>query len=288
MSEEFELLVHRQALCGEGPLWMSALNCLYWVDILRRELHTYHRDSGTDEVRVLPSPVTALAATRNGQLIAATDRGFARLFPGRAALEQVAAVHSGDRMNDGECDPAGRFVVGTLTHDRSHERSGLYVLDGQRSRLLTDRLTVANGVAWSPDGSTMYLVDAAPRTIWAYDYDVRRARVSSPRRWVVCSEFEGRPEGIAVDDAGGVWVAMHWTGRIHRYAPNGDLETVLWAPTTRITNLTFGGRRLDEMYVTSACFGYDERALVADPYAGALFRFLPGATGLPAVPWNGL
>jgi sugar lactone lactonase YvrE len=267
---------------------MSALNCLYWVDIFRRELHTYHRDSGTDEVRVMPGVVTALAATRNGQLVAAADRGFARVYPGRSALEQVTAVHGGDRMNDGACDPAGRFVAGTVTHAREPQRCAVYVLEGHRARLLVDKLTTPNGIGWSPDGSTMYLVDTTPHTIWAYDYDVGRGRVNAGRRWVVCSESEGRPGGLAVDADGCVWVAMQWTGRIHRYAPTGDLETVLWAPTMRVTSLAFGGRRLDEMYVTSACFGYDERALVADPYAGALFRFRPGVVGLPVTAWNGL
>lgn len=288
MSEDFELLVHRQALCGKSPLWMSALNCLYWVDIMRRELHTYHRDSGIDEVRVLPGVVTALAATRSGQLIAAADRGFARLYPGRAALEQATGVHSGDRMNVGACDPAGRFVAGTLTYDHEPERSGLYMLDGFRARRLVDGLTTSNGIAWSPDGATMYLVDSDERAIWAYDYDVDRGRAGAGRPWVVCSDSEGGPQGIAMDGAGRLWVAMQWTGRIHCYTPTGDLETVLWAPTRRITDLAFGGRRLDEMYVTSACFGYDETGLVTDPYAGALFRFHPGTVGLPAAPWNGL
>ena len=287
MSEGFELLVDRQALSGQGPLWMPSLNCLHWVDPLRRELHTYHRETGADEVRVLPGQITALAATRSGQLVAAGHRGFARVHPGRGAVEQVAAVHSGDRANDGSCDPAGRFVVGTLTLDRQPESSGVYVLDGTRARPLAGRFTACGGLAWSPDGTTMYVVDSAVRTVWAYDYDVRRGRASSPRRWVVCSEFEGWPEGLVIDGEGCAWVAMHGSGRIHRYAPGGDLETVLWAPTTRVTNLAFGGRRLDEMYVTSGCAGYDERALAADPYAGALFRFCPGATGLPAIPWNG-
>ncbi|GAB3281668.1 SMP-30/gluconolactonase/LRE family protein [Parasphingorhabdus pacifica] len=288
MSEDFELLVHRQALCAKSPLWMSALNCLYWVDIMRRELHIYHRDSGIDEVRVLPAVVTALGATRNGQLIAAADRGFARLYPGRSALEQVTAVHSGDRMNGGACDPAGRFVAGTLSYGTDPERSAVFVLEGSRARRIIGGLSASDGMGWSPDGSILYLADPGERTIWAYDYDVDGGRIGAGTRWVVCADSEGGPQGLAVDGTGRVWVAMRRSGRIHCYAPTGDLETVLWAPTRRITDLAFGGRRLDEMYVTSACFGYDESELSADPYAGALFRFRPGTVGMPSVPWRGL
>lgn len=287
MSEDFELLVDRQALSGAGPLWMSTLNCLYWVDVLRRELHIYHRDSEVDEVQVLPGVVTALAATRNGQLIAAADRGFARLFPGRSALEPITGVQAGDRMSAGACDPAGRFVAGTLTHNREAKRSALYLLNGTRARVLVDGLTLAGAIGWSPEGTTMYVVDTVSRVIWAFDYDVEHGRAGRGRRWVTCAESEGHPDGLAMDSAGGIWVAMRGTGRIHRYTPSGDLETILWAPTRRVTGLAFGGRRLDEMYVTSACSGYDERALLTDPYAGALFRFRPGSRGVQPVPWNG-
>ncbi|MBE9373193.1 SMP-30/gluconolactonase/LRE family protein [Saccharopolyspora sp. HNM0983] len=287
MSGDFELLVHRQALCGASPLWMSALNCVYWVDVLRRELHTYSREAGTDEVRVLPGVISALGATRHGQLIAAAADGFVRVHQGRAALEPVVPVNGpGDRMSAGGCDPRGRFVAGTVTLSRRPRGSALYVLDGERPRLLVDGMTTGGGVGWSPDGGRMYLVDVG--SIWIYDYDVERGRAMGGRQWVSCAESEGVPEGLAVDADGCVWVAMHWTGRIHRYAPDGGLETVLWAPTRRVTGLAFGGTRLEEMYVTSACFGYDEPAFGQDPYAGALLRFRPGPVGAKLAPWQGV
>ncbi|RCW44094.1 gluconolactonase [Halopolyspora algeriensis] len=287
MSEDFELLVNRQALHGQSPLWMHALNAVRWVDVLRREVHTYHRNSGNDEVSVLPAAVASLAASRSGQVIVAAGHGFARLSRSRNGLQAVAEVPRGDRMSEGACDPAGRFLAGTVTHDHGDSRNAVYVLDSDRARLLVDGLTEPGGMGWSPDGGTMYLVDSEPRVIRTYAYDAGRGQVGAGRRWVVCSEPEGIPRGIAVDREGCVWVALEGTGRIHRYRPNGDLETVLWAPTTRITGLAFGGRRLDEMYVTSACAGFGERALRADPYAGALLRFRPGAVGLPDTPWDG-
>ncbi|MDR7303052.1 SMP-30/gluconolactonase/LRE family protein [Haloactinomyces albus] len=287
MSEEFELLVDRQALHGQSPVWMRAFNAVRWVDVLRRELHTYHRNSGGDDVNVLSAAVTSLAVSRSGQVITAAGHGFARLSRSRAGLHPVAEVPCGDRMNEGACDPAGRFLAGTATYDRSERGNALYVLDSDRARPLVDGLTAPGGLDWSPDGGTMYLVDSAPRVIWMYAYDAKRGRLGAGRRWVVCSESEGNPRGIVVDREGCVWVALDGTGRIHRYRPNGDLETVLWAPTARITGLAFGGRRLDEMYVTSACVGYHERDLRADPYAGALLRFRPGSVGLPTTAWNG-
>lgn len=287
MSGEFELLVNRQALCGASPLWLSALNCVYWVDVLRRELHIYRPETGVDEVRVLPDVISSLGATRHGQLIAAAAGGFARVHQGRAALETVVQVRgAGDRMGSGGCDPRGRFAAGTASLSRTPRAGGVHVLDGDRARLLVDGLTTGGGVAWSPDGGRMYLVDV--NSIWVYDYDVERGRAVGGQRWVSCTESEGVPEGLAVDADGCVWVAMHWTGRIHRYAPDGALETVLWAPTRRVTDLAFGGTRLEELYVTSACFGYDEPALRQDPYAGALLRFRPGASGAGIAPWRGI
>ncbi len=287
MFDGFELLVDRQALCGEGPLWVPARQCLHWVDILRRELHTYHAGTEVDEVVVLPTVVTAVAAAPNNHLVGAAGMGFAHVDPARGGVRPVTTVWRGDRMNDGCCDPVGRFLAGTLTHDRKPGASALYVLDGAGARMVVGGLTAANGPAFSPDGRTMYLVDTGPRTIWAHPYDAQAGRAGPGHRWVVCSEREGAPDGIAVDTEGCVWVAMNWTGRIHRYRPDGDLETVLWAPTRRITSLAFGGPDLDQMYVTSACCGYQERDFAHDPYAGALFRFRPGATGLPVTPWNG-
>lgn len=286
MSGDFELLVNRQALCGASPLWMSALNCVYWVDVLRRELHTYSRQTGADDVRVLPEVISSLGATRQGQLIAAAASGFVRVHQSRAALEAVVRIRrGGDRMSLGGCDPSGRFVAGTVTLSRT-PRGGLYVLDGDRARLLVDGTTTGGGVAWSPDGDRMYLADMS--SIWVYDYDAERGRAVDGRQWVSCTESEGVPAGLAVDAGGSVWTAMHGTGRIHRYAPDGDLETVLWAPTRRITDLAFGGTRLEELYVTSACVGDDEPAFRRDPYAGALLRFRPGTTGAKSVPWQGV
>lgn len=288
MTEGFEVLVDRRALCGQSPLWVSASESVWWVDPLRCELHGYRRDSETDGVVVLPEAVTGLAVRETGQMVAATESGFARVFPARPAVQRLADVDGGDRMNEGVCDHTGRFLAGTVVRDRQHPGAAVYALDGLRARLVVGGLGSCGGLGFSPDGATMYTVDSAARTVWAHDYDPDLGRADRPRAWVVCTPSEGEPAGLTLDRDGRVWVALLGTGRIHCYGPGGDLETVLWAPTPRITGLAFGGRALDEMYVTSGCAGCDESTLVSDPYAGALLRFAPGVTGLPAASWNGM
>lgn len=287
MSEDFEILVDRRALRGQSPLWVSSSESLWWLDPLRRELHTYRRDSGVDGVVLLPEAVTAVAVRTTGQAVAAAESGFARMFPARPAVQRLAEVHGGDRMNDGTCDRRGRFLAGTFVLDRQRPGAAVYVLDGFRARLVAGGLGSCGGIGFSPDGATMYAVDSAARTVWVYDYDPDEGRAERARSWVVCTPSEGEPAGLTLDRDGRLWLALLGTGRIHCYGPEGDLETVVWAPTPRITGLAFGGRDLDEMYVTSGCAGCDESTLAADPYAGALLRFAPGVVGLPAATWSG-
>lgn len=293
MSHDFEVLLDRRALCGEGPLWNGSAGRLHWVDILRHEVHTFDPRTGEDTVALAECPVGAIGLTGGAELIAATGLGFGILDPATGALRMLVEAELGDRMNDGKCDPRGRFLAGTLTYGRTPGAAALYRLDGVGgvdcvATLLVDGLTLSNGIGWSPDGETMYLVDTGPRTLWAFDYRLDDGTPLAPRPLVRMEESEGNPDGLAVDADGAVWVAMHWSGRIHRYAPDGTLQEVLAAPTKRVTSLAFGGPDLADLYVTSACFSYGEQQLVDDPHAGGLFRFRPGVTGLPVSPWAGV
>jgi sugar lactone lactonase YvrE len=288
MTDDFEILLDRKALCGECPLWNDVAGRLHWVDILRREIHTFDPMTGEDTVVLADRPVGAVALAGGGELIAAAGLGFGLLDPSTGALRALGEVGKGDRMNDGACDPRGRFLAGTLTYQRTPGAGALYRLDRAGPTLVVDDLTLSNGLGWSPDGETMYLIDTGSRTLWAYDYRLNDGVALAPRPLVVMDESEGNPDGLAVDSTGAMWVAMHWTGRIHRYLPDGTLDHVLAGPTKRITSLAFGGAGLADLYVTAACFAYGEQQLVEDPGAGGLFRFRPGVTGLPGTPWAGI
>src|SRR5262249_593825 len=149
--------VHRPAQLAECPLWDETAKCLWWVDIPAGALHRYDPAARTDEAENLDVQLAAVALRRNGGLIAAADKGFATYQDG--ALDWIGKVDSGTRMNDGKCDPAGRFLAGTMVSEDEPGTAAFYRLEnGEISRLFGD-VTISNGLGWSPSGDTMYYVD---------------------------------------------------------------------------------------------------------------------------------
>jgi sugar lactone lactonase YvrE len=278
-----EPVVDRRALLAEGPVWDARRGALLWVDILRGEIHRY---DGEDRViAVLPDPVGAVAVRAAGGLVAATGMGVA-LLDG-AAPEWIATVGRGDRFNEAKCDPAGRLWAGTLTNAQRRGAAALYRLGGGTIEPVLEDVTLSNGIGWSPDGGTMYYVDTPTETVDAFDFDPATGAVSGRRRFVDLHDVPGRPDGLTVDADGAVWVAMARGWAVRRFLADGTPDLVVDVPAYKVTSCTFGGDDLGELYVTTACFGLDERELAAQPHAGAVFRCRPGVTGLPAAEYAG-
>ena len=157
---------------------MTAKPGALWVDVLRGEVHRTAIHSGADRFERLGTTVGAVALCENGGLVAAAADGFCLLdadgaLSGSGSGTHPSTSHPGHRMNDGKCDPAGRFFAGTMTVDRTPGFCHLYCLEASHSvRTVVDGVTLSNGMAWSLDGTTMYYIDTVHRQIDAFDYDL--------------------------------------------------------------------------------------------------------------------
>jgi sugar lactone lactonase YvrE len=182
-------------------------------------------------------------------------------------------------MNDGKCDPAGRFLAGTAA--RAAGGAALYRLDTDgRVTTLIENVTLSNGLGWSPDGALMYYVDTAAETVDVMDYDLSTGTVRDRRIFVNLRDVRGRPDGLTVDADGGVWIAMARGGTVRRYSPAGRLDHVIDMPVQRVTSVAFGGTDLADLYVTTSRDGLTESDLAIEPQAGAVFCVQAvGATG---------
>ena len=137
-----------------------------------------------------------------------------------------------------------------------------------------------NGLAFSPDGKTLYLSDSHPdvQKIWAFDYDTDTGTPHNRRLFVDMSEHPGRPDGAAVDAEGCYWICGNDAGLIHRFTPQGKLDRSLTVPVKKPAMCAFGGADLDTLFVTSIRPAGD---LADQPLAGGVFALRPGVKGLP-------
>jgi sugar lactone lactonase YvrE len=275
VSVEVEQVTGAVAYHGEGPVWSPSWGGLRWVDMLAGDVLALGPD-GSIERRHVGDVAAALRPRRGGGAVIGVERGFALEDPD-GSVRQLGDVWSDPslRMNEGGCDPDGRFYCGSMAYDQRQGAASLYRLDPDGSvHVVLEGLTVSNGLDWSPDGALAYHNDTATHTIGVYSYD--RDRGLTDRR--VFAALENRPDGLTVDAEGGVWTALSDGGAVRRYAPNGELDAVIELPARKVTACTFGGADLDELFITTSREGLEPGD---DPRAGALFRALPGVLGLP-------
>ena len=281
-----------QTVLGEGVRWDARRNELLRVDILAGRVYRdrVDDDGGLVAVRVytIPGTVGAIAPIEgdDGWLLAA-GRGFLHLRPDGSTRTLAEVVPPGTRMNDGASDPHGRFWAGTLADDHRPRGGALYRLDRYgRTKLILGGLTIPNGLGWSPDGITMYLVDSGPRALYAFEFDPAKGTISDRRVLVIVAEQLGAPDGMTVDAAGDLWLAIYGGGQVHRYSPDGELRQVVTVPSEQTTSCAFAGPRLNRLYVTTATENWSNEQRRAQPAAGLAYRCGTDATGLPAAPFR--
>lgn len=294
-----EIALDARADLGEGPTWDAATGTLLWVDVLVGRVHRFDPTTGVDRSFGVGQAVSVAIPRAGGGLVLALRDGVALIGPeaipamdGATLQPQVTSpIDAADRSircNDGKCDRLGRLWVGTMAFDAAPERGSLYRLDpdGSLSRM-RERLTIANGLGWSPDGRTMYHTDSARGAIDAFDFEVDAGALSGPRPFARIPAHEGVPDGLAVAADGSLFVAIWGGAEVRRYAPDGVLCERIPFPVAQPTSCCFGGSDLVDLYVTSARYGLDADAGAREPHAGSLFVLRPGVPGQPTTPFVG-
>ena len=282
---EVRCVLDAKAALGECPVWSGEEKVLYWADISRQSIHRFDPATGEDRGWTFPDLVGSFALRENGGVIVAVGTGLHLVDLETMAIETIAEAVSDrtrTRFNDGKCDRAGRFWVGTMDLEKTRRIAALYRVGAdRRHHEIVGDLIVSNGLAWSPDDRTMYHSDSRQNVIWAYDYDVEAGTVRDRRVFAEVDPREGRPDGAAVDAEGFYWSAGVGGARLTRYAPNGRVDRVIPLPVRFPSMCAFGGDNLDILYVTSVREVLSEADLEREPLAGGLFAIDVGVAGLP-------
>jgi sugar lactone lactonase YvrE len=283
------LLVDARAALGEAPLWDAVDDSLVWVDILSGLVLVSSASGEATATFTIGRPVGSAMPAADGGWLLADSVGFSRLTrDGRVgSLLDVLADRPELRFNDAKCDPAGRAWAGTIEAAMSPGTGTLYRLDaGPVATPVLEGLTVANGLGWSPDARTMWFADSADRCIRGFDFDLEDGLLGAQLLAIELRDTAGKADGLCVDEEGFVWVGLWGGSAVHRYAPDGRLDTIVAVPATQVTSCAFGGSSGSTLFITTARIGLTASALRAEPHAGGLFVVEPAVSGPPAAPWR--
>jgi sugar lactone lactonase YvrE len=268
---------------GEGPVWSARWGALRCVDMLKGDLLELGADGGVrrrhaGKVAAVIRPRAAggyVVAAERELLLADSDDLEAPL---RSLGE--AWTDPSVRMNDGGCDPDGRFYIGTMAYDETPGAGNLYVASpsGALTPVLSD-VTISNGFDFSPDGRLAYYADTPTGRVDVFTYD-HDDGLTDRRPFAAIDPSRGGPDGLTVDAEGGVWVALWGGGAVHRYSPEGHLDEIVTVAASKVTAVAFGGEHLDRLFITTSTHGVDP---AEEPHAGAIFTATPGVAGRPVL-----
>jgi sugar lactone lactonase YvrE len=276
---------------GEGPFWDPVRERLLWVDILRNLIFSGTVDDDglitISETFDAGETVGAVAISQSGEWIIAGTRGLlVRAAEGGNLLRGPRLIEGAHRrLNDGKPDPAGRYLVGSVSTDQASFTEELFQVDLDRTIRVIDRdLSLSNGMGWSVSGTRFYSIDTERRALFERSYDPRSGHTGTRHLLV---EFDaGLPDGMCVDADDFLWIAMWGLGQVRRYTSEGKLDSVVEVPAPNTSCVAFAGKNLDVLIITTASAGLTPRQLETNPDSGRIFSYRPETPGSPQSLWS--
>lgn len=280
-------LVHdSKAILGEGPVWDHKRQLLFWVDIERCKLHCHHPASNTNQEWNFSKMIGAVSIMEDGDLLLALESGLASYSLENNRLEYLGVLENTDpkiRFNDGKCDPAGNFWIGTMHKDFVPGAGNLYSINHKlKVKKQLEETTISNGMAWSLNGKQLYYIDTPSYEVVGFDFDSDKQQISNKKSLICIPKSYGAPDGMTIDNEGMLWVA-HWGGGcVRRWNPNqGNVLQEVLVDAPHVTSCCFGGEDLSMLYITTARSGLTNRELASSQLSGGLFCVKTDVAGMP-------
>ncbi|WP_406685175.1 SMP-30/gluconolactonase/LRE family protein [Seonamhaeicola sp. MEBiC1930] len=280
-----ELEYEIPAQLGEGAFWNYKTQELYWIDIESKKVNIYNPNTKLNRVFETNSRVGTIVPTDKKDVLIALEDGVYNLNINSGECTPFTKMKNeliGCRLNDGKCDPSGRFWVGSMHFQQEEGKANLYMVNAEGElENKKERVTISNGIVWTSDKKTMYYIDTPTSEIKAYDYDDETGNISNERVAVTIPLELGFPDGMTIDDENMLWVGM-WNGNaVIRFNPNtGEILQTIEVPAHNVTSCAFGGENLEILYITTASLDMTDEEQKNYPLSGSVFKVIPGVKGV--------
>ena len=258
MKEKIEIEIKAADILGECPIWHKYSQSLWRVDIIKKSIHRWKPEEKDHKTWLLDKEISFFFPNKDSSHgLAALEDGIYTLNlkkNNKRLIGNPVSNNKNTRFNDGKCDSKGNLWIGSMDRLEKKPIGNLYLMNDARE--ITKKisgLTISNGIGWSPNNTVMYLTDSAKQVIWEFDFDQKNLQIGNKR--VFIKDTDCYPDGLTIDCDGYIWSAK-WDGSaIVKYSPTGSIKAVYDLPIQRPTSLTFGGKNLDKLYITSASLG---------------------------------
>lgn len=286
-AESVTCLFAGKQLLAEGPLYQQGW--LYWADIKGFALHRLALATGEHQQREAPEQITSISPRQAGGFVVTTRTGFGFMDDFAAPLRSLGIVEPAlpdNRFNDAKVDPFGNLWAGTMDDLEVTPCGSLYRLTPEQHWQVFDTgYIVTNGPTFAPDGRRLFHNDSVNKQVFVFDLDA--SGISNKRVFAELGADHGHPDGMTVDAQGCLWICEYAGWGISRFSPEGEFMSKLALPVANVTSCTFGGDKLDTLYITSAAKGLTAAELAEQPLAGSIFSATVGATGIKGSLFSG-
>jgi sugar lactone lactonase YvrE len=265
---------------GEGPFWDWRTNRLMCVDVLAGAVAAIACGGQVHRYPLPSRAVTVIRRRARGGFVVATEHGLLLADDDLAEFEHLAELVTDPavRTNDGGCDPLGGFVIGTMAYDERSNGGAVYrVGPDRRVTEVLAPVSISNGVQWSTDGSQVFYIDTPTRCVAAFDVDPTTGAWASRRTHIRIDDVQGSPDGMAIDEDDGLWIALWGGGAIVHYDRSGRLvETIAVPGVSQVSSCAFGGEGRGVLFITTS---RKDLAVSREPNAGAVFAIQTATHG---------
>ncbi len=292
-SDKAELVLDTKSELGEGAIWNYKTGELIWVNIKGEILNFYNPKTESNREMFTGQMIGTVVPAESGKVMVALQNGIYSYDPDSGAKKLIVdpeADKPDNRFNDGKCDPAGRFWVGTMSLVGAKNAGALYRLDADSTiHKMIDGVGISNGIVWSADKTKMYYIDTPTRKVMGYDYDNETGDISNPKVAVEIPDGIGYPDGMTIDKKDNLWVALWGGSAVACFNPeNGELLRKIEVPAKNVTSCAFGGDDLGTLYITTARESTSDEDLEHFPHAGGVFKVRLGVKGVKAHFFNAI
>lgn len=281
-----ELFYHATCSLGEGPVWDTDRDGLWWVDIKKKRVYWLASGANAPLLINLSQMVGMCVPTTDQRLLVGLENNLEVIQPETGHAEVLYPIETDlpkNRCNDGKCDAAGRLWIGTMNTETQDRNGNFYSYTPQNGlQLQRSGCSISNGLCWSKDNQTLYYIDSPDQNIKAFDFDLQNGAIKNERIIAKIEDTDGTPDGMTIDTSGNLWVALWGGASVKCFSPaTGKVIETIQVPALQPTCCTFGGSDLRTLYITSARTGMSEEQLKEFPLSGSVFQVQLPTGGYP-------